>query len=110
MAIETLRTDDIRAAAALISKGCHLRGSMQTERPGIIEFELMVPEGRKTEFEALLAHCDRRSCTYDFEVNLTAYEGAFPQLKAAVKLFTKETEDDASQRRYERERRTATVR
>jgi hypothetical protein len=99
MPIETLRTDDIRAAAALISKGFSLHRAGETERPGIIEFHLMVPEGRLAEGEALLAQCDRRSCTYDFEVNLTAYERAFPQLKAAVKLFTKEADDDGNGRK-----------
>lgn len=101
MPIETITTDDMRAAAALISKGFPLRGGRETKRPGIIEFDLMVDESRLAEAQNLLARCDRQTQTYDLEVHLGAYEQGWSQCRNLVNVFRtqpKENGDNGSRR------------
>jgi len=102
MPIEKLTTDDMRAAAALMSKGFPLLGGSGTERPGIIAFDLLVDASRRNEAEALLEQCDRRSNTYNLTVHLGDYERAWGQLKRFVDSLksssTKENGDNGNGR------------
>lgn len=94
MPIETITTDDMRAAAALMSEGFALRGGRETKRPGIVEFDLLVDESRMEEAKALLAKCDRQTATYDFKVHLGRYEHAWAQLRQLVNLFKTEPKEN----------------
>jgi hypothetical protein len=92
MPIDREKRDDMPLVAALISKGFPLAGAEpKADRPGIVEFIILVGDQRRAEFEDLCAHADRRTGNYDFEVHLGRYEAAFGTLKDLVRLLTKET-------------------
>ena len=93
MPIETITIDDMRAAAALMSRGFSLRGGRETQRPGIVEFDLLVDASRKAEVEDLLSRCDRQTARYDFEVHLGDYEKAWKRLRDLVNMFKTEIKE-----------------
>jgi len=55
--ILTMRTTNIRTAAVLMSSGFPLQGGEETERPGIVNFMIMVPDHKKKEAEDLVDLC-----------------------------------------------------
>ena len=114
MPIETIVTDDMKTAAALLSEDCRLAGvrlKPGKEEQGICEFSLIVDSEFAEQARSLKDRCEgaRRSHApaaqaYDFYVHLGRYDEAWVALREQVKTFTAKETIDHGRRRTDHSR------
>jgi len=103
-----IRTIQMRTTAALMARDFPLLGVEETNRPGIIEFVVLVGEDRQVDAQDVMRLCgDGFNIDDSLKVSLGKYERSLQRLRKLIAVFKEETQNGQGERQFQtRGRRT----